>query len=203
MRSVDLENKFRLLPDVYTKRDGSNNRKKWQMIAKIFEDVNTVFGQLEGLEDLKNVYGATLDFIGLNVGLMRNGLSDDQFRALIFAKRAVQIGGNSVNRILQFLSFYVGPGKLHLIELWDVFTTYFLDATRPLDGTWNLSSIVIGYYLDNTRILDASWLLSGIPMHNYRGFYIQATGLSPSDQAILSSVLPNLRAAGVYGVINA
>ena len=34
MRSVDLINKYQELPDVYTKADGSNNRKKWQVFAE-------------------------------------------------------------------------------------------------------------------------------------------------------------------------
>jgi len=201
MRAVDLVNKYKELPDVYTKADGTNNRKKWQVFAEILADLNTVFGQIEEIEDLANVYGKTLDYFGVNYGVMRNSLSDDAYRALIFARRANTIGGNSVDRILEFLSFYVDMSRLSLVELWDVSASYYLDGTRDLDGSWHLSSVVIGIFLDGSLPLDGSWFLSGIPMHVYRGFYVQATGLTSEEKEILMSVLPYLRAGGIYGVI--
>lgn len=201
MRSVDLINKYQELPDVYTKADGSNNRKKWQVFAEALEDLNTVFGQIEEMEDLANVYGQTLDYFGVNYGVNRNGLSDNAYRALIFARRANTIGGNSVDRILEFLSFYVDMSRLSLVELWDVSANFFLDGTQNLDGTWELSSVAIGLFLDGELDLDGSWFLSGIPLSTYRGFYVQATGITSEERAILTSVLPFLKAGGIYGVI--
>jgi len=198
---IDRE-QWQKLPDVYNKQVGSNTRLKYEVVAEVIDDINDLFAEIEGLETLENVYGYTLDLLGFDFGVKRNGLSDTAFRALIFAKRSNSIGGNSVDRILEYMSFYVGPGMVHLVELWDVSTTYFLDATRPLDGSWSFSAVTNSFLLDASRPLDASWFLSGEPLQKFRGFYIQATGLSEEQRAILTEILPNLKAGGIYGVIN-
>ncbi len=198
---VDRE-QWQKLPAVYDTQAGSNTRKKYEVVAGVIDDLNEIFAEIENLEVLENVYGHTLELLGLNFGVKRNGLSDAALRALIFAKQSNSIGGNSVNRILEYMSFYVGSGMVHLVELWEVSTAYFLDATRLLDGSWNFSSLNLSLQLDGSRQLDASWFLSGDPLRRFRGFYVQATGLSDEQLAVLTEILPNLRAGGIYGVIN-
>ena len=53
---VDRE-KWRLLPAVYNTAAGSNTRKKYEIIAEVIDEINDLFAEIEGLDDLANVYG--------------------------------------------------------------------------------------------------------------------------------------------------
>ena len=153
-------------------------------LCRGLEDLNTVFGQIEEMEDLANVYGQTLDYFGVNYGVNRNGLSDNAYRALIFARRANTIGGNSVDRILEFLSFYVDMSRLSLVELWDVSANFFLDGTQNLDGTWELSSVAIGLFLDGSWISMDRGSCPESRSQPTAGFMFKLTGITSEERAI-------------------
>mgnify|MGYP006921294623 CR=1 FL=1 len=193
------------LPDFYDKSANSNNVKILEVIAEAMQDALDALQSVLDLTNLENATGINLDRFGRNYGVLRNGLTDDELRTLINAKRAGGAGGaggNSVNTILNWIKLYVPNSTPHLVELWSPVATYFLDGTRDLDDSWTLSSLQIGIFLDGSLLLDGSYDLSGIPLSSYRGFYIQADGLSTEQQAAIRKVLPVLKAGGVYGVLN-
>lgn len=190
------------LPDFYDKSATANNVKILEVIAEAMQDALDALQQVLDLTDIANATGINLDRFGRNYGVFRNGLTDDELRTLINAKRAGGAGGNSVNTILQWIKLYVPSSTPHLIELWSPSVTYFLDGTRDLDNSWTLSSIAIGIFLDGTILLDGSYDLSGVPLSQYRGFYIQADGLTAEQEAAIRRVLPVLKAGGVKGVLN-
>ena len=190
------------LPDFYDKSATSNNVKILEVIAECMQDALNALQSVLDLTDIDNATGINLDRLGRNYGVLRNGLTDQEMRILINAKRAGGAGGNSVNTILNWLMLYVPSAKPHLIELWSPEATYFLDGTRNLDNSWTLSSIAIGIFLDGTILLDGSYDLSGVPLSQYRGFYIQADGLTAEEEAATTRVLPVLKAGGIKGVLN-
>lgn len=190
------------LPDFYDKSATSNNAKILEVIAEAMQDALDALQTVLDLTNLDNATGINLDRFGRNYGVLRNGLTDDELRILINAKRAGGAGGNSVNTILAWIKLQVPNTTPHLVELWSPDVTYFLDGTRNLDASWTLSSLQIGIFLDGTILLDGSYDLSGIPLSSYRGFYIKADGLTSDQEAAIRKILPVLKAGGIYGVLN-
>jgi len=199
---LSAESLIAKLPDFYDKSAASNNVKILEVIAEAMQDALDALQTVLDLTNLENATGINLDRFGRNYGVFRNGLTDAELRILINAKRAGGAGGNSVNTILQWIKLQVPNTTPHLVELWSPDTTYFLDGTRNLDNTWTFASVAIGIFLDGVEDLDGSYDLSGVPLSNYRGFYIQADGLTADQEAAIRRILPFLKAGGISGVLN-
>lgn len=176
---MDLETKINLLPDAYDKSVDSNITKIFEVITEVFQEIVDTNLELRGIHDINNVYGYTLDLLGSNYGITRDGMTDGQLRGLIIAKRFNFVSGNNVDKILNYFNFFASD--VHLVEMFEPELGYLLDATLDLDG---------------------SWLLSGAGNRRYRAFDVQSAQLTIELETALRIALDFLKAAGIRATIN-
>lgn len=118
----DIETYIDLLPDVYDKATApvaSNNRKIFQSLGDIFDEVIVDIEDVRQVKDLQNAVGDQLDRIGDSYRLPRYGKTDDAYRAFILAKIFAQISGNGYDKILNYFRFFIPePAPLRIMDLW-------------------------------------------------------------------------------------
>lgn len=170
------------LPDIYDKLAASNNYKIIQVLVEELGEMIDVFNSILDLKDINLVTGANLDLLGDDYGTTRNGRTDTDFRAFIFAKQNNSVDGNTIPSIINYLSFFLTLGEYELIEL-------FIGA--------------LGDLLDATRLLDGAWLLRGAGFRRDAAFTIETDApLDPTLEASLLDALDILKGAGVEKNIN-
>lgn len=170
-----------LLPDIYDKSVDSNIYKIIQVFVEELNKLFDVFDDIAGLENIENVFGATLDLLGADFNLVRSGKSDDDFRALIFAKQSNFVDGNTIDAIICYLSFFVPLVDITLIE-------------RFIPN--------LGEKLDGSRLLDSTWQLSGIGVRRARSFDVDVGTISGTLENSLTEALQILKSGGVEGTLN-
>lgn len=176
---MNLEDAKDLLPDAFDKSEGSNISLLFEVIVEVFQEIVDVFQQLRDLEDINNVFGATLDLMGKDYKVNRDGMTDDQFRSVILAKQYNFNSGNDVNKILSYFNLFAND--VHMVELFEPELGYFLDGVLNLDGTW---------------------LLSGADQRRFRAFDVQSADISIDLENSLRIALDFLKAAGIKATIN-
>lgn len=179
--TLDFQETLNLLPDIYDKSVNSNIFKIMQVIVEELNQLFDVFNDIAGLEDINNVFGVTLDLLGADFNLVRGGKTDEDFRALIFAKESNFIDGNTINSVINYFSFFVPLENITLIE-------------RFIED--------LGTKLDATYLLDGSKLLSGIGVRRSRSFDVDIGTVSPALKNSLTDALQILRSGGIEGTVN-
>lgn len=179
--AIEFQETLDLLPDIYDKSIDSNIFKIIQVFTEELSQLCDVFNDIAGLEDISNVFGATLDLLGKDFNLVRGGKSDEDFRALIFAKQSNFLDGNTINAVINYFSFFTDINDIVLVER-------FIES--------------LGTKLDATYLLDASKLLSGIGVRRSRSFDVETGVISPSLEIALTEALQILKAGGVEATVN-
>ena len=165
------------LPDLYNTNEDSNNAK----LLNIFEDeLNSLNQQLELVQlyqDIDKAKGKTLDRIGQNVQLQRNGWNDAQYRVYLKTKIITNLSGGEIETINEVMQVILGENYEGIKEGWQsdaydnepalVIIRYIHDAVEngvdlpekkkldgnvELDGEYNLSGY--GDYVYDTQNLD-------------------------------------------------
>lgn len=179
--AIEFQETLDLLPDIYDKSIDSNIFKIIQVFVEELSQLCDVFEDIAGLENINNVFGATLDLLGADFNLIRSGRSDEDFRALIFAKQSNFIDGNTINAVINYLSFFVPLEDITLIE------RYVEDLGTKLDATY---------------LLDGSKLLRGIGVRRSRSFDVDVGAISASLENALTEALQILKSGGVEATVN-
>lgn len=107
------------LTTAYNRDEDSNIGKLFQITAGVYE---SAFSSLEGVKDLRdinNAHGVTLDQIGRNWGVKRDGLDDDLYRVLILVKIISLINGGDIDTVINAAAviFQVDHADIHLTEI--------------------------------------------------------------------------------------
>lgn len=126
---IDLERIINLIPDSFL--DGKSATANLYRIIQVFvEEFNkdiTVANSIEALLDINNAAGLNLDRYGTDVGLTRDGRTDEQYRPIIFARVSNLIVGNDVDSISRFLAFFVDADDVEFNQGFDL----ALENARP------------------------------------------------------------------------
>ena len=124
---------IKLLPISIVKNDiDSVQGKIWSVSANQYDDIETITNQLDFLGVIDKQEGLNLDNLGVLLGQLRNGLTDEQYRPFlkVAIKRYLSIGDIfSINE----LGKAVGISPLNIVENGDVLR---------LDGLWLLNGLV-------------------------------------------------------------
>ena len=114
------------LPGAYSKDPHSNIGRLFQLFAAALSGVE------EALQTVALWRGATLDRIGANFGIARDGVSDGLYRLLIKTKVTALLAGGDVDTIITTISvlFNVDPSQVDLEEAFPAKIRITVDETE-------------------------------------------------------------------------
>lgn len=108
------------LTSAYTARPDSNIGKLFRVAADALESVWATYKKIELYRDIDQAQGATLDKIGANFGVKREGLPDKIYRLFIKTKVVSLLSGGDVDTIMQATSV-IFDIELEDVQLTEVF----------------------------------------------------------------------------------
>ena len=86
---------------------GENNIKLAEMLTGVQAVGNKLYEGLMSINVLDELVGVHLDNYGAKFGILRQGLSDDDFRALIKALSIVKFRGNTYNALVKAIATFL------------------------------------------------------------------------------------------------
>ncbi len=101
-----------------------------QAFVKTFRDLEQIHHELLRMLDINNATGKGLDAFGEIVGLSRAGMSDDDYREAIRAKRFSSAGSGTPEEIKSSLSNIVTGGRVTLVEHYPAAYVAYITNTR-------------------------------------------------------------------------
>ena len=120
------------LPGAYSKDPDSNIGRLFQLFAAALSGVEEALQTVALWRDLDSARGATLDRIGANFGIARDGVSDGLYRLLIKTKVTALLAGGDVDTIITTISvlFNVDPSQVDLAEAFPAKIRITVDETE-------------------------------------------------------------------------
>ena len=114
-----LLNMLDKLPGAYSKDPDSNIGRLFQIFAAALGGAEDALRTVELWRDLDSACGTTLDRIGGNFGIARDGVSDSLYRLLIKTKVTALLAGGDVDTIITATSvlFDIDPEQVEVVEL--------------------------------------------------------------------------------------
>jgi hypothetical protein len=106
------------LTGAYNKQPNGKIGKLFKILADSMEDVEGVLQDVNLWRDTENAQGNTLDRIGANFGIARNGASDILYGLMIKIKLTSMLSGGDVNTIISAAStlFDIDPSYISVEE---------------------------------------------------------------------------------------
>ena len=137
-----LLNMLDKLPGAYSKDPGSNIGRLFQLFAAALGGAEDALRTVELWRDLDSACGTTLDRIGGNFGIARDGVSDSLYRLLIKTKVTALLAGGDVDTIITATSllFHVNPTEITLEERFPARIRVIVDETEMAPEHMQLSS---------------------------------------------------------------
>lgn len=113
-----LKDALKRLTYNYVKHPASNVYKIFKLFADELEEVKDTLDRTEIWRDIEEAEGNTLDLIGINVGQVRNGRTDEQYRQALLIAIARNVSGGDVERINEILEILLGNNYIGTVETW-------------------------------------------------------------------------------------
>ena len=108
------EEAFNRLPERFRK---PNNKKLYYVLYGYgFDEVEKALEGVEDSRDLKKASGKSLDYLGANVGQLRQGEDDDRYRLLIQTKIIANLSMGDIPTINKVMSVLYGEDYLGIKE---------------------------------------------------------------------------------------
>jgi len=193
---------LRLAPDLYDKTSSSNFYNIVYVKHSMWSEIDAIRQQLQDINDINNMTGATLDNEGASWGVNRNGQTDDNFRAEILTKKYLFFISNNDQAILSYVRKIIPTATSIDIFYRRDLAGFLLDGTLVLDGTllldggfrknlsFDVRIIMPGAFkLDGLILLDGSRQLNGY-------------NLSGGTLSVVTSGINKIRAGGIEGTVN-
>lgn len=102
MKSKEM---VKMLPDAYKKTGDSNNYKMFKLFDDQMDEISLTQEKIREYHSIDLSQGKTLDLFGENLGLSRNGLTDDVYRVLLKAKALRNQGTGSFNNTTELIAY--------------------------------------------------------------------------------------------------
>lgn len=112
------KNLVKNLPDAFKKSTDSNNFKILEVEKRTLEDIRQSLQQINGILDINNAKGKTLDLYGERVGQARGIADDDKYLLMIKAKIMRNLSSGSYPSIVSALcrTFNCEPSQIYITE---------------------------------------------------------------------------------------
>ena len=136
-----LLNMLDKLPGAYSKDPDSNIGRLFQLFAAALGGAEDALRTVELWRDLDSACGTTLDRIGGNFGIARDGVSDSLYRLLIKTKVTALLADGDVDTIITATSllFHVNPTEITLEERFPARIRVIVDETEMAPEHMQLS----------------------------------------------------------------
>jgi hypothetical protein len=133
------------------------SEKLKQFTEAFLEQVNSIENDVEGILssfELSSATGIFLDRIGLLVGELRQGKSDDSFRDAIYLRIAVNNSNGTVEDIYQILGLLLGSGtKIILSRTGKAVVSMYVQSPNITDELYELLQQILPVGVKVDRIL--------------------------------------------------
>ena len=104
--------------DNYRKDDNSNISKLLSIFNFESDRINDAFRTIDDYRHISNATGVTLDNIGKNVLLARDGMDDVTYRLFLRLKIKMNLSGGQIKTINEIMNAILGKYYLGLREVW-------------------------------------------------------------------------------------
>ena len=185
--------------DNYRKDDDSNISKLLSIFNFESDRVNDAFRTIDDYRHISNATGVTLDNIGKNVLLDRDGMDDVTYRLFLRLKIKMNLSGGQIKTINEIMPQIMGINFLYFREVWND-PIYFSEPAAIEISYLNLFDMVKGEYesLENDLwYFDGKYSLDGAK--SFDGGYIFSYSEFKVMQAIqkMKDTVNFIKAAGV------
>lgn len=138
-----LEQMLNKLTGAYCKDPDSNIGKLFQIFSSGLTSVDTTLETISLWRDIDNAAGTTLDKIGQNFGVRREGTSDPIYRLLIKTKVRGMLAGGDVDTIIATTGalFGVDASDIELEELYPAKFRVIVDETNMATEYMEFSAV--------------------------------------------------------------
>lgn len=126
-----LEKMLTELTTAYSRDKDSNIGKLFQVTAGVYESAYSSLEQAKSIRDINNAKGYTLDQIGRNWGVKRDGLEDDLYRILILVKVISLINGGDIDTVIN------AAAVIFQVEATDIVLTEVFPAKIKVDAPFD------------------------------------------------------------------
>ena len=139
----DLDTILNELPVSLAYSEDSNNAKMLSFFADSMIDIQETLQQIDDYRDIDNAKGSTLDMIGVDRGVYRNGADDEFYRFEIKAKQLQRITDGTYNSLIKLVcdSLQADYSEINVRPMYE--TTGEPDAVEITN--------IPGHYIDDKR----------------------------------------------------
>jgi len=139
----DLDTILNELPVSLAYSEDSNNAKMLSFFVDSMIDIQETLQQIDDYRDIDNAKGSTLDMIGADRGVYRNGADDEFYRFEIKAKQLQRITDGTYNSLIKLVcdSLQADYSEINVRPMYE--TTGEPDAVEITN--------IPGHYIDDKR----------------------------------------------------
>ncbi len=114
-----LDKMLDALTSAYNAKPGGNIGKLFSILADTFDVLGDTFAKIRAWRDVDSAAGTTLDHIGKNFGVDREGMPDTFYRLLIKVKMVSHLRGGDIDTVINAAAELYGldASRLELTEL--------------------------------------------------------------------------------------
>lgn len=106
-----------------------------EVYTRDFQQIEEALFEMAGLKNIDNAFGVWLDYIGKIIGIPRNGLSDELYRAALKLKVGINSADGTPNVMIDLITQYTGATSTRLVEGTIAFGTIYNNGSSGIDST--------------------------------------------------------------------
>ena len=114
-----LDNMLEAITSAYNSKPSGRIGKLFSLLAGSLDDLDRTFSMIREWHDVDRARGRTLDLMGRNFGVAREGMPDQFLRLLIKVKMAARLSGGDIDTVINAVAslYEIEPEQLTLTEI--------------------------------------------------------------------------------------